>query len=180
MTAARSFCPPEAMISGAYSMARACMQLGILPRLVVRHTSISEEGQIYMPQINAMLGRLAIESRFAGGLRITTPETMDVVAMVLVGQVQRELVGLICELFDGPIREPIVLNEAPNEIPHQYLSAEKARRELGWAPRHSFGEGGLPGTVDWYRDNQGWWEPIKSGEFRAYYEAQYGSRLAAG
>ncbi len=47
------------------------------------------------PQINAMLGRLNIESRFAGGLRVTTPETMDVVAMVLVGQVQRELVGLI-------------------------------------------------------------------------------------
>ena len=47
------------------------------------------------PQINAMLGRLEIESRFAGGLRVTTPETMEVVAMVLVGQVQRELVGLI-------------------------------------------------------------------------------------
>jgi len=45
----------QAMISGAYSMTRACMQLGILPRLVVRHTSITEEGQIYMPQINAVL-----------------------------------------------------------------------------------------------------------------------------
>jgi acetylglutamate kinase len=47
------------------------------------------------PQINAMLGRLGIESEFRGGYRVTTPEVMDVVAMVLVGQVQRELVGLI-------------------------------------------------------------------------------------
>ena len=47
------------------------------------------------PQISAMLGRLGIESEFRGGLRVTTPEAMDVVRMVLTGQVSRELVGLI-------------------------------------------------------------------------------------
>jgi acetylglutamate kinase len=47
------------------------------------------------PQIGAMLARLGIESEFRGGLRVTTPEAMDVVRMVLVGQVGRELVGLI-------------------------------------------------------------------------------------
>jgi acetylglutamate kinase len=47
------------------------------------------------PQINAMLDRLGIEGEFQGGLRVTTPETMDVVRMVLFGQVGRELVGLI-------------------------------------------------------------------------------------
>lgn len=47
------------------------------------------------PQINAMLDRLGIESEFQGGLRVTTPETMEVVRMVLTGQVSRELVGLI-------------------------------------------------------------------------------------
>jgi acetylglutamate kinase len=47
------------------------------------------------PQISAMLGRVGIESEFRGGLRVTTPEAMDVVRMVLVGQVQRELVGLL-------------------------------------------------------------------------------------
>ena len=47
------------------------------------------------PQINRMLDKLGIESEFRGGLRVTTPEAMDVVRMVLVGQVQRELVGLI-------------------------------------------------------------------------------------
>ncbi|MFC5179712.1 acetylglutamate kinase [Nocardioides taihuensis] len=53
------------------------------------------------PQISAMLARLGIESEFRGGLRVTTPEAMDVVRMVLVGQVQRELVGLINE--HGPL-----------------------------------------------------------------------------
>ncbi|WP_306209051.1 acetylglutamate kinase [Actinoplanes sp. RD1] len=47
------------------------------------------------PQISAMLTKLGIESEFRGGLRVTTPEAMDVVRMVLVGQVGRELVGLI-------------------------------------------------------------------------------------
>jgi acetylglutamate kinase len=49
------------------------------------------------PQISEMLDRLNIESEFRGGLRVTSPEAMDVVRMVLVGKVQRELVGLINE-----------------------------------------------------------------------------------
>ena len=53
------------------------------------------------PQITAMLDRLGVASEFIGGLRKTTPEVMEVVGMVLVGQVQRELVGLINE--HGPL-----------------------------------------------------------------------------
>jgi KUP system potassium uptake protein len=45
----------QAVISGAYSMTRQCMQLGFLPRMTVRHTSTTEEGQIYVPQVNTML-----------------------------------------------------------------------------------------------------------------------------
>jgi acetylglutamate kinase len=47
------------------------------------------------PQITAMLDRLGLPAEFRGGLRVTTPETIDIVRMVLVGQVGRELVGLI-------------------------------------------------------------------------------------
>ncbi|MQA63349.1 MAG: acetylglutamate kinase [Actinophytocola sp.] len=47
------------------------------------------------PQISTMLDRLGLDGEFRGGLRVTTPETMDVVRMVLTGQVSRELVGLI-------------------------------------------------------------------------------------
>jgi KUP system potassium uptake protein len=45
----------QAMISGAFSMARQSLQLGFLPRLTVRHTSLTEEGQIYLPQVNAAM-----------------------------------------------------------------------------------------------------------------------------
>jgi acetylglutamate kinase len=47
------------------------------------------------PQISRQLERSGLESTFAGGLRVTTPEAMDVVRMVLTGQVQREIVGLV-------------------------------------------------------------------------------------
>ena len=53
------------------------------------------------PQINLMLDRLGIASEFKGGLRVTSPEAMDVVRMVLVGQVGRELVGLLNQ--HGPL-----------------------------------------------------------------------------
>ncbi len=53
------------------------------------------------PQITAHLDRLGIESVFQSGHRVTTPETMDVVRMVLVGQVQREIVGLLND--HGPL-----------------------------------------------------------------------------
>jgi len=48
-------------------------------------------------------------------------------------------------------------------------------RGLGWTPRHAFGEA-LAETVRWYREREAWWRPLKSGEFRAYYQQQYGHR----
>jgi CDP-glucose 4,6-dehydratase len=50
--------------------------------------------------------------------------------------------------------QPQVLNEARGEIPHQYLSAAKARERLGWTPRWTI-EQGLTETVAWYRDHLG-------------------------
>jgi dTDP-glucose 4,6-dehydratase len=50
-------------------------------------------------------------------------------------------------------------------------------RSLGWAPETAFDDG-LAQTVEWYRANRDWWAPIKSGEYRDYYERQYGARLA--
>jgi len=57
----------------------------------------------------------------------------------------------------------------------RYSIATQKLRELGWAPKVEF-EAALTATVAWYRDQRAWWEPIKSGEYRAYYETQYGSR----
>ena len=56
------------------------------------------------------------------------------------------------------------------------LASEKLREELGWSARVRF-EQGLEHTVQWYCDNEWWWGPIRSGEYRAYYERQYGRQL---
>ncbi len=56
------------------------------------------------------------------------------------------------------------------------LGSEKARA-LGWSAQVRF-EDGLERTVAWYRDNEWWWGPIRSGAYREYYERQYGRRLA--
>ena len=56
------------------------------------------------------------------------------------------------------------------------LASEKLRSELGWEPRMRFADG-LGHTVSWYRDNKWWWEPIRSGAYREYYERQYGRSL---
>jgi len=55
------------------------------------------------------------------------------------------------------------------------LSSEKVRA-LGWSPQVRFGDG-LAATVAWYRENGWWWEPVRSGEYRAYYAKQYGRSL---
>jgi CDP-glucose 4,6-dehydratase len=60
-----------------------------------------------------------------------------------------DLVRRILRLMGSDL-EPEVRNEASNEIVHQYLSAARARRELGWAPLFDL-EGGLERTIDWYR-----------------------------
>jgi dTDP-glucose 4,6-dehydratase len=60
----------------------------------------------------------------------------------------------------------------------RYALDDTKLRSLGWAPSWAFADG-LPATVSWYRENRAWWEPIKSGEFRAYYQAQYAARLGS-
>jgi dTDP-glucose 4,6-dehydratase len=56
------------------------------------------------------------------------------------------------------------------------LDTSKAQRELGWKPEISFDEG-LDQTVQWYKDRRDWWEPIKSGEYREFYEKQYAGKV---
>ena len=57
-----------------------------------------------------------------------------------------------------------------------FASSEKLKAELGWEAQVHFDEG-IEKTVNWYRDNEDWWGPIRSGEYREYYERQYGKAL---
>jgi len=52
-------------------------------------------------------------------------------------------------------------------------------RALGWKPEIDF-EQGLRETIQWYRDNRAWWEPLKSGEFAGYYRSNYAAREQIG
>jgi dTDP-glucose 4,6-dehydratase len=69
------------------------------------------------------------------------------------------------------------VTDRPGHDRRYSLSSEKIRSELGWEPRMQFDDG-LAHTVAWYRDNEWWWGPIRSGEYREYYERQYGRALA--
>jgi CDP-glucose 4,6-dehydratase len=62
-----------------------------------------------------------------------------------------EMVQAIVAVSDRPDLEPVVLNDAPNEIPTQYMDSSKAHRLLDWAPGHSLEEG-LRETFAWYRE----------------------------
>jgi CDP-glucose 4,6-dehydratase len=61
------------------------------------------------------------------------------------------MVQAIIAQSDRPDLEPVILNEARNEIQDQFLSSEKARRVLGWRPKHTL-QDGLRKTIGWYRE----------------------------
>jgi dTDP-glucose 4,6-dehydratase len=67
------------------------------------------------------------------------------------------------------------VTDRPGHDRRYSLASEKVRG-LGWEAQVRFAEG-LERTVAWYRDNRWWWEPIRSGEYLAYYERQYGRAL---
>ena len=67
------------------------------------------------------------------------------------------------------------VTDRPGHDRRYSLGSEKVRA-LGWEARVRFEEG-LKRTVAWYQDNRPWWEPIRSGDYRAYYERQYGRSL---
>jgi dTDP-glucose 4,6-dehydratase len=89
-----------------------------------------------------------------------------------------ELVRRILELTgrDDSLIEHVT--DRPGHDRRYSLSSERARA-LGWEPRTRLADG-LPLTVDWYRDNEWWWAPIRSGEYLDYYERHYGRRLGRG
>ena len=75
-------------------------------------------------------------------------------------------------------RDEALIELVPDRLGHdrRYSLSSDRVRGLGWEPRTRFDDG-LQDTVRWYRDNGWWWEPIRSGEYRAYYERQYGRAL---
>ncbi|MBI4820677.1 MAG: dTDP-glucose 4,6-dehydratase [Deltaproteobacteria bacterium] len=68
------------------------------------------------------------------------------------------------------------VQDRPGHDRRYAIDATQLRTELGWAPKVTFDQG-LRSTIDWYVANRTWWERIRSGAYRDYYERQYGARL---
>ena len=92
---------------------------------------------------------------------------------------EHENIDVARRLLELTGADPSLLRRVEDRPGHdRRYSLDTAKiRALGWRPETGFDEG-LAATVDWYRDNRGWWEPIKSGSYREYYERQYAERLA--
>jgi dTDP-glucose 4,6-dehydratase len=86
-----------------------------------------------------------------------------------------EVVRGILELTGGDESMIEYVTDRPGHDRRYSLSSHKLGA-LGWEPKVRFGDG-LARTVEWYRDNAWWWEPIRSGAYREYYERHYGRAL---
>jgi dTDP-glucose 4,6-dehydratase len=97
-----------------------------------------------------------------------------------VGGEERENIDVTRRILELTDADESLIRHVDDRPGHdrRYALDDAKVRELGWAPQRSFDDEGLADTVAWYRDNRAWWEPIKSGEFRSYYETQYAERLA--
>jgi dTDP-glucose 4,6-dehydratase len=102
-------------------------------------------------------------------------------AIYNVGGEDHENIEVTYRILELTGADPGLIRHVEDRAGHdrRYAIDDTKLRGLGWAPEHSFGEGGLPETVDWYRSNRAWWEAIKSGTYRAYYDEQYANRLKA-
>jgi dTDP-glucose 4,6-dehydratase len=121
---------------------------------------------------------LYVEDHCAG-IELVLREGMSGDIYNIGGGDERYNIDVADTLFELTGAERSLLRRVDDRPGHdRRYSVDTAKlRALGWKPQSSFAEG-LRTTVDWYRDNRAWWEPIKSGEFREYYERQYGERLS--
>lgn len=92
-------------------------------------------------------------------------------------QTNRSMVELVLEMLNKPQSLIHHVKDRPGHDRRYALDATKIRNELEWHPSIPLDQG-LHSTVAWYQDHRGWWERIKSGEYRSYYKQWYGERLA--
>ncbi len=85
------------------------------------------------------------------------------------------ITGTILRLLGKPASLVRHVEDRPGHDRRYAVDSSKLTRLTGWKPAIAF-EDGIRQTVEWFRQNEAWWRPIKEGEFRAYYERMYGQR----
>ncbi|MFE0441035.1 dTDP-glucose 4,6-dehydratase [Aerococcus sp. NPDC058936] len=85
-----------------------------------------------------------------------------------------DIVKLICKTLDKPESLITYVNDRKGHDRRYAIDPTKIHNELGWLPKTNF-ETGIQKTIQWYLDNQDWWEEIISGEYQNYYKEMYSS-----
>lgn len=84
-----------------------------------------------------------------------------------------EVIKKIIKILGSNESEIEFVKDRPGHDRRYALDWSKIKNELGWTPKHNFDEW-LEKTVSWYKENEGWWKNVKNGEYKKYYEKQYG------
>jgi len=87
-----------------------------------------------------------------------------------------EITNMIVKLTDSPLELKVFVEDRPGHDRRYALNSKKIE-EVGFYREYDF-ESAMIMTVEWYRENEDWWRPIKSGKFLEYYRKQYGERLS--
>lgn len=86
----------------------------------------------------------------------------------------REVAETLLEIMGLSPSQIVRVKDRPGHDRRYAIDAGKIRRELGWRPERGWREG-LRETVNWYREHEDWWKPIKDGTYQDYYQRQYGA-----
>ena len=86
-----------------------------------------------------------------------------------------DIVKLICNVLDKPESLIKYVKDRKGHDRRYAIDPTKIHAELGWLPKTSFEEG-IQKTIQWYLDNEDWWQDIVSGEYRNYYKEMYEDR----
>jgi dTDP-glucose 4,6-dehydratase len=114
------------------------------------------------------------------GIRLALEKGRDGEVYNLGGDAERENIHVVKEILALTGRDESLIQyvtDRPGHDRRYAIDNRKARAELGFTPRHTF-EAGLRSTVEWYVANRPWWERVRSGAYRSYYDEQYGGRLS--
>ncbi len=155
---------------GPYQYPEKLIPLMVLNALLGDHLPVYGDGQqvrnwIHVDDFAAGIGRALAHGAAGEVYNVGGPDecaNIDVVRRILALTGNDE--SLIEYVTDRPGHD------------RRYSLGSGKIRALGWEPRVRFEEG-LESTVSWYRENTAWWEPVRSGDYRAYYERHYGRSL---
>ena len=94
------------------------------------------------------------------------------------GPDERANIDVVKRILELTGRDESLIEHVTDRLGHdrRYSLGSEKTEALGWQAQVGFDEG-IERAVDWYRENEAWWGPIRSGDYRAYYEKQYGRKL---